>query len=79
MDGTFPRLIYLLLVLALVLPGAWHLARRGGVPMLPALLAWGGLLAALMLGYTWWQDRQADVTGPAVIESPGGGRGTTRL
>ncbi len=67
------------MVLALVLPGAWYMARRSGVPMLASLLAWGGLLAALTLGYTWWQDRQADVTGPAIIETPGGGRGPTRL
>lgn len=62
------RLIALLLVLALVVPGALSMARGSQVPVFRSLLVWGGLLALLALGYDWWQDWNSDVTGPARLE-----------
>ncbi len=68
MNPDLMRLIYVMLLLALVLPGAISMARRGNVPVFLSLLAWGGLIALIALGYDWWQDWASDVTGPARLE-----------
>jgi hypothetical protein len=68
MNPDLMRLIYVMLLLALVLPGAISMARRGKVPVLLSLLAWGGLIALIALGHGWWQDWNSDVTGPARLD-----------
>ena len=68
MNPDLMRLLYVLLALALVLPGAISMARRGGVSVFLSLLAWVGLMAVLALGYDWWQDWNSDVTGPARLD-----------
>jgi hypothetical protein len=71
MNPDLMRLLYVAMALALVLPGAISMARRSEVPFLWSLLAWGGLLLALTLGYEWWQDWNSDVAGPARLDEPG--------
>lgn len=68
MNPDLMRLIYLMMVLALVLPGAISMARQSNVPVVLSLLAWGGLIAAVALGYEWWQAWNSDVIGPARLE-----------